>query len=148
MTDGLRHRCLLTLRGSHVFAIVRALRRATVTVLVLVAGVSIAGQSPRYLQHADVQSLLTELSPIAPIDLRQLPVTGRDTAWSAWIVEHDRNIRSRLSKGDEDTIVNWLLLGSSFTSQPPAALDATKLTDADAIRRSASVLGARLDDLI
>ena len=36
-----------------------------------------------------------------------------------WSV-HDRDIRGRLLRGDEDTIVNWLLFGTSFTrSQLP-----------------------------
>ena len=49
-----------------------------------------------------------------------------ETAWPGWIERHDRDIRARLEQGDEDTIVNWMLFGTSFTSRPRAVLGAVE----------------------
>lgn len=38
--------------------------------------------------------------------------------WTAWAQRADRAIRSRLAQGDEDSLVNLALLGTSFTTQP------------------------------
>lgn len=38
--------------------------------------------------------------------------------WPAWAQRTDRAIRSRLAQGDEDSLVNLVLLGTSFTTQP------------------------------
>ena len=38
---------------------------------------------------------------------------------------HDREIRSRLQRGDRDTLVNWLLLGTTFTSRPRSIIEPT-----------------------
>ena len=38
--------------------------------------------------------------------------------WSEWTARHDAAIRSRLLRGDEDSLVNLLLFGVSFTSAP------------------------------
>ncbi len=35
-----------------------------------------------------------------------------------WLVKHDQQTRARLLRGDEDTMVNFLVLGTSFTKQP------------------------------
>ena len=49
-----------------------------------------------------------------------------EKAWPDWIERHDREIRARLAQGDEDTIVNWMLFGTSFTSRPRAVLGAVE----------------------
>lgn len=38
-----------------------------------------------------------------------------EAAWPDRIARHDREVRARLEQGDEDTIVNWMLFGTSFT---------------------------------
>src|SRR5215813_8139818 len=43
--------------------------------------------------------------------------------WPDWIIKHDREIRGRLLPGDEDTIINWLLFGTSFTREPKALFE-------------------------
>jgi hypothetical protein len=40
-----------------------------------------------------------------------------------WVERQDRAIRSRLQRGDEETIVNWLLFGTTFTKLPRVPLD-------------------------
>src|SRR5207249_2498660 len=61
-----------------------------------------------------------------------------------WARSHDRDIRARLERGDEDTIVNWLLFGTSFTSRPRALFESSP-TDAAALVK---LVTARSRDLI
>jgi hypothetical protein len=44
--------------------------------------------------------------------------------WPQWIEQHDRDVRARLERGDEDSLVNFWLYGTSFTSRPPALVGA------------------------
>jgi len=44
-------------------------------------------------------------------------------AWPRWIQNHDREIRSRLVRGEEDTLVNFILFGVSFTDRPRVTPD-------------------------
>jgi hypothetical protein len=37
-----------------------------------------------------------------------------------WVRRHDVDIRARVARGDEDSLVNLWLFGTSFTAQPPA----------------------------
>jgi len=58
----------------------------------------------------------------------------------------------RLEQGDEDTVVNWMLFGTSFTSRPRAVLGAVEsgaAADRDLVlRRTIDLISARLDDLL
>jgi len=38
--------------------------------------------------------------------------------WSAWAREHDARIRARVQQGEEDSLINFLLFGTSFTRHP------------------------------
>ena len=68
----------------------------------------------------------------------------------------DRATRSRYPRaaraGDEDTIVNWMLFGTSFTSRPRAVLGAVESGAAGdrelVLRRTIELISARLDDLL
>src|SRR5258705_11530834 len=75
-----------------------------------------------------------------------------ETAWPRWIERRDREIRARLEQGDEDTIVNWMLFGTTFTSRPRAVLGAVESGAAGdqelVLRRTIELVSARLDDLL
>ena len=75
-----------------------------------------------------------------------------EAAWPLWIARHDQQVRARLEQGDEDTIVNWLLFGTSFTSRPRAVLGAVESgSQADqelVLQRTIELITARLDDLL
>src|SRR4051812_23680593 len=75
-----------------------------------------------YTPYADAQPILEELRDALPPALTTGPGTS-ETRWAAWTKSHDRDIRSRLGAGDEDTIVNWMLFGTSFTRRPRVFLD-------------------------
>jgi hypothetical protein len=44
-------------------------------------------------------------------------------SWLAWETARDREIRSRLKRGDADSVINLVLFGTSFTAQPRVAGD-------------------------
>ena len=77
----------------------------------------------RYLEsplpYADARRLFTSLAPDQlPADLRDLSDADRAARWPAWLDRQDRAIRERLQRGDEDTVVLWMALGTSFTREP------------------------------
>jgi hypothetical protein len=97
-----------------------------------------------FTSYADVHSVLEPLADILPSELKTAAPSQIEAAWSAWAVSHDRDIRGRLGRGDEDTIVNWLLFGTSFTSRPRIFLDAS---GSDAAQL-AQLVAARAQDLV
>lgn len=65
-----------------------------------------------------------------------------ESRWNAWAHKRDKTIRGRLEQGDFDSMVNLLLLGTSFTKQPRIPVE--DLTEAS----KSGVLRARVDDLV
>jgi hypothetical protein len=95
---------------------------------------------------------LAELAGRLPPELNTLTPTQMEAAWPGWIERHDREVRARLEQGDEDTIVNWMLFGTSFTSRPRAVVGAVESgTTSDrelVLRRTVELISARLEDLL
>jgi SAM-dependent methyltransferase len=60
----------------------------------------------------------------------------------AWARARDKAIRARLEQGDLESMVNFLLLGTSFTKQPRIHMES--ITEAS----KTGVLRARVDDLV
>jgi hypothetical protein len=81
--------------------------------------VSTQPRARNYIDLETVRPLLARPGISAPADLPSLAGAGAAGRWLTWVGQHDRMIRQRLREGDEDTLVNWLLLGRSFTSLPP-----------------------------
>ncbi len=117
----------------------------------VVIGAAIAAPA-RFVRFREARSILTELQGQLPPDLKTLTAAQLETTWPAWIERHDRDIRARLERGDEDTIVNWMLFGTSFTSRPRAVLGAVESGAAGdrelVVRRTIELISARLDDLL
>src|SRR5688572_13123213 len=120
--------------------------------LLLTAGVASAVAPARFVRFSEARPILSELAGTLPAELNTLTPAQMETAWPAWIERHDREIRARLEQGDEDTLVNWTLFGTSFTSRPRAVLGAVDSgTAADrelVLRRTIELISARLDDLL
>jgi len=78
-----------------------------------------------------------------------LEATGTNLSaaeWTVWVTKRDAEIRARLAQGDEDSIVNLWLYGTSFTKLP-------RVTDREAAQLAApekiqQLLLARLDDFV
>jgi hypothetical protein len=122
--------------------------------LLITAGVASVSGPARYVRYAEAQPILDELGATGqlPPELTTISGAQRDAAWTAWIERHDKEVRARLDQGDEDTIVNWLLFGTSFTSKPRAILGAVEGDNpADrelVLRRTVELITARLNDLL
>ncbi len=105
----------------------------------------------RLIGFDEARPILTELTAKLPSELKALTGAQMAKAWPDWIARHDREIRARLEQGDEDTIVNWMLFGTSFTSRPRAVLGAVDANAGDpqlVLRRTMELISARLDDLV
>jgi hypothetical protein len=110
--------------------------------LALVLGSASSTAAARAARFAEVAPVLARLADILPAALKNSSGASGEQAWDTWIAQHDREIRQRLVRGDADTVVNWLLFGTTFTAQPravPAALPADLL---------AALVGARAHDLV
>ena len=61
------------------------------------------------------------------------------------VSRRDLEIRARLQRGDEDSIVNFLLFGTTFTRLPRALNDNARTGDR---QRAAEIVRGRTTDLI
>lgn len=104
------------------------------------------------MRFGEVGAILAELRGTLPAGIEGLSPAQLEAAWPTWIERHDRDVRARLEQGDEDTLVNWLLFGTSFTARPRAVLGAVQSGTADdqalVVRRTIELIAARLDDLV
>jgi SAM-dependent methyltransferase len=105
-------------------------------VFAITLGLLAAGRG--FLSYTSVRPILEEHRDQLPAELGNAD-EGR---WLAWSQKRDRAIRARLEQGDLDSLVNLLLLGTSFTRQPRIRMEA--LTEAS----KAGTLKARVDDLV
>ena len=78
------------------------------------------------------------LTAIAPAD--------RASAWPGWVRGHDAAVRARLDRGDEDSLVNFWLYGTSFTKLPRAT--APELAQHGGRAAAEALLVGRLTDLV
>lgn len=68
------------------------------------------------IQYLDAKPILETLrADLLPAELRAMTPEGRKLAWPAWVSRHDAAIRARLEGGDEESVVNFLLFGTTFT---------------------------------
>jgi hypothetical protein len=96
--------------------------------------------------YAEAAPLLTELASQLPAGLAGAAPRDLEAQWPGWVSRHDADIRRRLDRGDEDSLVNFWLYGTTFTSRPRA-------TERDIARlasraRTEDLLIGRLDDLV
>jgi hypothetical protein len=125
---------------------VRMIRWASALVaLSAVLAVSNHAQT-RYATFAEVRGVLGQLADILPPELKVPNASEAERAWNAWVERHDNAIRSRLQRGDEETIVNWLLFGTTFTKLPRVPLDSTGVAADDAQR--AKLIAGRTAELV
>ena len=123
--------------------------------MLLIAGSVLAAAAlppARFVRFGEARPILTELASRLPPQLSPLTPAQLEAGWPGWIAAHDRDVRERLDRGDEDTIVNWMLFGTSFTSRPRAVLGAVESGAARdqelVLRRTIELIQGRLDDLV
>jgi hypothetical protein len=126
----------------------RAWTNRAVFVLAVAAAAIVRAQAPVGLPVTTARPIARELRAAAPSDLPALDASDAAALWSRWLSQRDTAIRARLAEGDEDTVVNWVLLGTSFTSQPPVRLETVNGADDRALDRVISVIVARVEDVM
>lgn len=111
-----------------------------------------------YLTYADARRVVEALEEILPAELKGKSKTEIASLWPVWIARRDAEIRARLAQGDEDSLINFLLFGTSFTKQAritPQQVE--QIGRGDARARGAgtnqaqslmNTLNTRMDDLI
>jgi hypothetical protein len=72
--------------------------------------------SSEFISLESAKPVLEGMSGALPPDLKA--AGALDTAkWSAWVHSKDREVRNRLIRGEEDTLVNLLRFGVTFTKE-------------------------------
>src|SRR5262249_13186228 len=92
---------------------------AVAAALFLVLGALAAATSQSsvvYIPFSDAKPIVEYLADVLPPDLRHLGPDRLERAWPRWVKHRDIEIRERLARGDDDSVINLLLFGTSFTS--------------------------------
>ncbi len=112
-----------------------------------------------YISFDDARQVVSTLAEILPGELRGKSEREIAAAWPAWVARRDREIRARLAQGDEDSLINFLLFGTSFTKQPRVALNqipqlrvwgqhSPAQARPDEVQRLTRLVNARIGDLL
>ena len=129
---------------------------AGVASAVLCAGLAAQSGPPRpiFVAFDAARPALTFLRQLLPSELASQDAQSLPSFWPGWVKKHDGEIRARLAQGDEDSLVNLLLFGTSFTKQPrmtarqiEAIISGTVDPAASGARLDA-ITQARIDDLV
>lgn len=77
-------------------------------------------QAPKavYIPYGEAEPVIGTLAEILPTELRGKRSRELAPLWPAWVARRDAEIRARLAQGDEDSLVNFLLFGTTFTRHP------------------------------
>jgi hypothetical protein len=103
----------------------------------------------RFLTYEEARPLLQSFDEILPAELKGKSAEAQAAAWPAWIKAQDAAVRARLRRGDEDTLVNFLLFGVSFTKQPRVTAQDLSARPGEQNQEAFNkLLNARIDDLI
>src|SRR5438128_5304863 len=102
------------------FSFYRTLRFLIVLVLQLTLTSSVFAQTSRvnYISYDDARPIIEALEEILPPGLRAKTRSEPEAAWPTWVAQRDAEIRARLTQGDEDSVANFLLFGTSYTARP------------------------------
>jgi hypothetical protein len=71
-----------------------------------------------YTPYKDAKPILEAMVEILPAELRDSPTGVQEESWNLWTRKRDGDIRHRLAQGDADSVVNFLMFGTSFTTAP------------------------------
>lgn len=106
-------------------------------------GTAVVGRTS--IPYVDAKLVIEALRvDLLPADLNAKTSAERELLWPGWVSRHDLTIRARVARGDEDSIFNFLLLGTTFTAEPRVTDVVASLGDA----KGTAVVQQRLDDLV
>ena len=97
------------------------------------------------IPYVDAKPILDVLrEELLPAELISKTPAERESAWPGWVSRRDSETRARLQHADEDSTLNQLLLGTTFTKHP-------RVTDRASLRGpgpNLEIVERRLDDMI
>src|SRR5579864_408847 len=71
-----------------------------------------------YISFTAAKPVIEAFKDSLPADLKGKSEAAIAAEWPQWVRQQDQAVRARLEKGDEDSLVNLLLYGTSFTKEP------------------------------
>ncbi len=109
-------------------------------------GVAATTHSVANITYEEAKPVLSAFRDALPAELKSKPPAELETAWLDWVTRSNAEIRARLERGDEDSIFNFWLYGTTFTTFP-------RVTDRDVAKLdgpggAAELLQGRLNDLL
>jgi hypothetical protein len=98
------------------------------------------------ITYEEAKPVLSAFRDALPAELKSKPPVELETAWLDWVTRSNAEIRARLERGDEDSIFNFWLYGTTFTTFP-------RVTDGDVAKLGGpsgitELLQGRLNDLL
>jgi SAM-dependent methyltransferase len=101
-----------------------------------------------FISFDEVRPLLQLILKYTPLDLEG-DEQEQAAAWLDWVQSRDAIIRARLLRGDEDTMINFLLWGVTFTRQPRISKDVwVQWRSAQDLETTEKIINPRINDLI
>lgn len=76
-----------------------------------------------YISYQEARPIVEALADVLPLELRSASSGDLESIWAGWVARRDAEIRARLVQGEEDSLVNFLLFGTSFTHKPRITLN-------------------------
>jgi hypothetical protein len=123
------------------------------TLFLAICALALAAQTPsrqaRFITFDEARTVVESLEEILPAGLKDLPEETQAARWPAWVMAQNAAVRARLRQGDEDSMVNFLLFGVTFTEQP--RLTERGIAGMQSGQRQEEfnrIINARIDDLI
>jgi hypothetical protein len=109
-----------------------------------------------FISYEEAKPAIEATRPDLPEELARLDADALAKAWPEWVKKRDAEIRARLEQGDEDTLINLLLFGTSFTRAPRVtqenltrlAPQAQAASSDPQLQAAAPWIAARIEDLL
>lgn len=86
--------------------------------LLVTLGVVASAPDRSFMNAEQARPVVAALRDALPLGLAGIPDERLATVWPGWVRERDRSVRERLALGEQDTVVNLLFFGTSFTTAP------------------------------
>ncbi len=93
--------------------------KLSLPLMLLLFCATVFGQVPRpteFISYGEAQPIIGGMRGSLPPELEALGAIDAGK-WNAWVQERDREIRQRLDRGEEDTLVNLLRFGVTYTKE-------------------------------
>ena len=95
--------------------------RAPVLASLIVSVAASVSRTPlvvRPVSWNEAAPIVNRLAQKLPAALGDVPAGERGERWAEWVQSERKAIADRIARGDEDSLVNLLLFGTSFTAEP------------------------------